>query len=343
MEMDVKFFINSIREKTGIDCSIYTSNGEFVAGNNVYKVSVPSQLNGVSIDEQNNCTLFPFFYKNKGFVGRIEGKTNAEKNYALLLKELAENFFVKETLSQADLFKAILLGEINKTQIVKHMHKFSIKDAPCFVMLISINENRLEEAKNMLASCAETLDVVLELDGQIAFVKFIEDENVEYQSPAEYAEFIKQSMYEEIGVNAQIAIGSTVKSLLELSSSFSQAVSAFRMAKMFATKGEIHTFKEFMLVKLLEDLPKHKLSESLQTLMDVGAKEIFLDQEMLETAEEFLESSLNTSETSRKLYLHRNTLIYRLDKIEKATGLNIRKFSDAITFRLITILSNLVK
>ena len=78
-------------------------------------------------------------------------------------------------------------------------------------------------------------------------------------------------------------------------------------------------------------------------LMDTNAREIFDDEEMVNTAEEFLENSLNVSETSRKLYLHRNTLTYRLDKIEKATGLNIRKFSDAVTFRLITILSKLVR
>ena len=61
------------------------------------------------------------------------------------------------------------------------------------------------------------------------------------------------------------------------------------------------------------------------------------------TAEEFLESSLNISETSRNLFMHRNTLTYRLDKIERATGLNIRKFSDAVTFRVITILYKLLK
>jgi carbohydrate diacid regulator len=94
---------------------------------------------------------------------------------------------------------------------------------------------------------------------------------------------------------------------------------------------------------MLEDLPKYKLNENLAILLDAGAKEIFTDEEMLNTAEEFLENSLNVSETSRKLYLHRNTLTYRLDKIEKATGLNIRKFSDAVTFRLITILSGLIR
>ena len=63
---------------------------------------------------------------------------------------------------------------------------------------------------------------------------------------------------------------------------------------------------------------------------------------MVNTAEEFLERSLNVSETSRTLYMHRNTLMYRLDKIERVTGLNLRKFSDAVTFRLIPILNKLV-
>ena len=64
---------------------------------------------------------------------------------------------------------------------------------------------------------------------------------------------------------------------------------------------------------------------------------------MVNTAEEFLENSLNVSETSRNLFMHRNTLMYRLDKIERVMGLNLRKFSDAVTFRIITILFKLVK
>ena len=77
--------------------------------------------------------------------------------------------------------------------------------------------------------------------------------------------------------------------------------------------------------------------------MEINFKEIFEDEEMLETAEAFLQSSLNISETSRNLYMHRNTLLYRLDKIEKATGLNIRLFSDAVSFRVLSILYKLLK
>ena len=73
-----------------------------------------------------------------------------------------------------------------------------------------------------------------------------------------------------------------------------------------------------------------------------SAEEVFEDDDMMETAERFLENSLNISETARELFMHRNTLMYRLDKIERITGLNIRKFSDAVTFRVITILYKLL-
>ncbi len=83
--------------------------------------------------------------------------------------------------------------------------------------------------------------------------------------------------------------------------------------------------------------------EYLAELSDERSREVFEDEEMLNTAESFLQSSLNVSETSRNLYMHRNTLLYRLDKIEKITGLNIRSFSDAVSFRVLTILYRLLK
>lgn len=105
----------------------------------------------------------------------------------------------------------------------------------------------------------------------------------------------------------------------------------------------MHTYREFILIKMLEDIPEGKLGDYLSVLLDKEAKELLRDEEMVNTAEEFLENSLNVSETSRNLFMHRNTLMYRLDKIERVMGLNLRKFSDAVTFRIITILFKLVK
>ena len=71
-------------------------------------------------------------------------------------------------------------------------------------------------------------------------------------------------------------------------------------------------------------------------------QEILEDEEMLNTAEAFLQNNLNVSETSRQMYMHRNTLLYRLDKIEKSTGLNVRQFADAVSFRVLTVMYKLL-
>ena len=345
MNSELVSFVNEVSIKTGISFSVYTYKGDFVAGEQLDCPVNFEQIDEIVVDYKNNCTAFPILFKGKSFNCVLKGNTIVEKNYAILISQLAENYFSKEYgLSEEDFFKALLFGEINPSQINKYMHKYALKDLPCFVMLINTPLSQAKECENFLTNCVETFDFFVRISQeQIAFVKFIEDQMNEGQSSTEYAEFIRQSLYEEMGVKVKIAVGGVVNAVSELNVSFLQAETTFRMNGVLGSKGDIHSFKEYVLIKMLEELPKHKLSENLQTLMDAGAKEIFSDDEMLMTAEEFLENSLNTSETSRKLYLHRNTLIYRLDKIEKATGLNIRKFSDAITFRLITILSRLVK
>ena len=345
MEKEIKSFIAEVMENTGIDFSVYTQAGELLAGQDVILDKTNLDADGVKVDEQNAQTLFALKFKGKKFIGCINGATNIESNYAFLISKLCENLYFKDTgLNKQEFLKMALFGEIGQAQIYKYMRKFSIKDQPVYAMLISVEKEFIEDVKNVLSSSADGNDFVATTDDeQVAFAKFVDESLPEYQSPTEYAEFIKQMVYEETGTYCKIAIGSTVKGLGSLSLSYAQALSTQALQQTLGARGDVHTFKEFLLIKMLEDLPKYKLNENLDALMDSGAKEIFSDEEMLETAEEFLENSLNTSETSRKLYLHRNTLIYRLDKIERGTGLNIRKFSDAVTFRLITILSRLTK
>jgi carbohydrate diacid regulator len=181
------------------------------------------------------------------------------------------------------------------------------------------------------------ISVVLD-DNQVGFVKFFRDEDTEYRSFNEYAEFLYQSILEETGMHVYITLGAAVSEIGHIPSSFSQALSAYRMKDSVNLSGNVHSFKEYVFTKIIEDLPKPRRNEYLDLLLDSEAEDVFTDKEMIQTAEVFLENNLNVSETSRKLFLHRNTLTYRLDKIERQTGLDIRKFSDAVTFRLITVL-----
>ena len=134
-----------------------------------------------------------------------------------------------------------------------------------------------------------------------------------------------------------------MQSVAHASKSLTQALETKRMSLSMNYTYGVHTYKDFMLYHVLEELPDYKLNEFYKLLTDYSDSQIFSDDEMTSTAEEFLENSLNVSETSRKMFLHRNTLNYRLDKIEKETGLDIRKFSDAIIFRLIILLKNLLR
>ena len=348
MDSELNILLNSLKEKTGIDIVVFAEGMKFVIStDNSTSILMPTDKNftGVYPDVSTGNTYFKIKYKNANLIGYVKGVGRVEKNYALLICELIESSTGRELqLSQSEYLKSILLGECNPSQIQTYEKKYSVPDRPCFVLAISTLGVRRQEILNVLNNfSAGESDFAVSIDDNIfAYVKSMDDEG-DYQSATDFAGFLAQSVKEETGITVSVGVGGTFKGMADANGSYQQALMAVRMATVMNSKGYVHSFKEYVLLKMLEDLPKFKLNEYLNILLDENAKDVFGDSEMTNTAEEFLENSLNVSETSRKLYLHRNTLMYRLDKIERETGLNIRKFSDAVTFRLVTILFKLLK
>lgn len=300
------------------------------------------QFEGVTDDGAN--TFFRFLHKNAGYIGVLEGVEKTQYAYATMLPSYIESFAEKESeLSKTEYLKRILLGECSLNGIYKYTAKFSVRNAACFALLIRAKE-RMDDVISLVENYGgNSLDTVVKMDGKhCVLVKYLSEEENDYRSTVDYAEFLSQSLKEELGLEVAVGVGGTVRELKDVSFSYEQASAALRYADKFSGKGNVRSYREFMLVKMLEDIPESKLAEYLAELTDQSTEEIFEDEEMLSTAEEFLESSLNVSETSRNLYMHRNTLLYRLDKIEKATGLNIRLFSDAVSFRVLTVLHKLL-
>ena len=344
MYTDIKNFIMGIKENTGVDISAFLPDGQLIFGECTLLDLTTNQIGQTSVVD--GYTVFPFKYKNKDYFGAIKGQGQTQNVCVYLVREIATNTAANDsTLSREEFCSAVLFGEANYSQVERYVKKYGIKNSPSFVLVLSTTEGAAGEVKNLLKNFSmDTADLVMEIDPtKIALVKFVMDENVDYHSMTEYAEFLQQSIFEETGAPIKIFIGGMAKTLQQLNYSFEQAMACCKMAETLGSNANVYSFKEFIFVKIIQDLPKHKLVEYLELLTDDVAKEVFSDKDMISTAEEFLESSLNVSETARKLYLHRNTLIYRLDKIEKETGLNIRKFSDAITFRLITVLYKMTR
>lgn len=151
--------------------------------------------------------------------------------------------------------------------------------------------------------------------------------------PEHLAEQIRDTLAREIGVNAVIGIGSPVMHLRELADRYKEAQTAIEVGKVFDTEKSIISYENLGIGRIIYQLPT--------TLCEMFLSEVFkknpiesLDQETLYTINKFFENNLNVSETSRKLFVHRNTLVYRLEKIKKLTGLDLREFDHAIVFKV---------
>lgn len=346
MESELNLLLNDIKSSTGIDISVYAETKKFfysTKGKDAQIIYATKTFDGVYNDKEVDKTYFKIRFKNTNLIGIIDGATKTEYNYATLIMGLIESEAnADKKMGKSDYLKALLNGDLNRTQIQKYINKFSMSGEPCFVIGVMVNGGNIESVKTFTENFMDSNDIVLVMDDSTcACIRFCENTE-DYHSANEFALALNECLMEELGVKANVGVGNTVKSLTEATQSYQQAQTVLRMSTLFGDGVGVHTYKEFLLIKMLEEIPKYKLNEYLEMLLDEGAKAVFSDAEMIKTGEEFLKNDLNISETSTALYLHRNTLMYRLDKIEKATGLNIRKFADAVTFYLITILMGVI-
>ena len=133
--------------------------------------------------------------------------------------------------------------------------------------------------------------------------------------------------------NVRIAYGTIVNELKEVSRSYKEAKMALDVGKIFFGERDVIAYSELGIGRLIYQLPIPLCKMFIKEIFDAKSPDDF-DEETLITINKFFENSLNVSETSRQLFIHRNTLVYRLDKLQKSTGLDLRVFEDAITFKI---------
>ena len=147
------------------------------------------------------------------------------------------------------------------------------------------------------------------------------------------ARSIEKTLMEELGIRTIIGVSTNARHLRELADKYKEAQVAIDVGRIFENDKTIINYESLGLGRIIYQLPT--------TLCEMFLNEVFkknpietLDEDTLETINKFFENNLNVSETSRKLYVHRNTLVYRLEKIKKMTGLDLREFDHAIVFKV---------
>ena len=180
-------------------------------------------------------------------------------------------------------------------------------------------------------------DILVEMDRH-TLVLLKSMDNIEgYDDLTQLGEAMEQTIMSETGEQPIIAIGECKVLLSEIGASYRAAQRAMEIGRIFRPDSNIYAFNRLVLERFLAEIPRDLGMRYHHMLFNRKTQRLF-NEEMLHTIEMFFAKDLNLSDTARQLYIHRNTLVYRLDKIQRQTGLDLRKFEDAITFRMLLLL-----
>lgn len=189
----------------------------------------------------------------------------------------------------------------------------------------------METVRTLFSS--KTKDFITAVDEKnIILVKEIKPSET-YEDMRKTAKVIVDMLNTEAMSSVNVAYGTIVNEIKEVSRSYKEAKLALDVGKIFYSDRKIIAYSNLGIGRLIYQLPLPLCKMFIKEIFDGKSPDEF-DEETLTTINKFFENSLNVSETSRQLYIHRNTLVYRLDKLQKSTGLDLRVFEDAITFKI---------
>ena len=272
----------------------------------------------------------------------LPGDSSDVCSCAILASELVSSM-TRVELPNADreqTFRSILRGEVEGAEMetMALEHEIALEQDRCVVMLHLQNVDA-ESALNILSAITgdNSDDAVVEMDRHtLVLVKKL-DEQGDYDDIDQLGQAIENTFMSEANHQVYIGIGEMKPTLGLLSESMREARRAIDVGRIYRKEEYVFIYRKMLIERFLAKVPEDTSQEFHQMMFNRKTARLFND-EMIHTIEKFFENSLNLSETSRQLYIHRNTLVYRLDKVQRIIGLDLRAFDDAVTFKLMMLL-----
>ena len=248
----------------------------------------------------------------------------------------------KERFDKSNFIQNLILDNLLLVDVYNRAKKLHIPvEAKRGVILVEIRNEKVQDAieilKNMFISRSN--DFITAIDEKNIIIVRNLEESDDYESIEAIARMIVDMLNSEAMAKARVSYGNIIHEIKDVSRSYKEAKMALDVGKIFYVEKNIVGYNNLGIGRLIYQLP--------MPLCEMFMKEVFggklpesLDDETLNTINKFFDNNLNISETSRQLFLHRNTLVYRLEKIQKSTGLDIRVFDDALTFKIALMVSS---
>ena len=346
--MSVQIFqniINQMKDTLNREVGVVDIRGVVVAGSDPKKISeTRSGIYGELTFDENVMVVNGYSYRSINnsvqpeYAVFVEGEDSvAEKISAVLMVTFGNiKVLYEEKNDRSALVKNILLDNVLPNDIyikAKELH-FSL-ETPRVVFLVNFQNKNNHVPYDMIQNLFpdKENDFLINIAEQsIALVKEVKP-YVRVEELESIAREIADTLSGEFYITVSIGVGTIVDNIKYLARSFKEAMISLEVGKIFDANKNIICYESLGIARLIYQLPT--------TMCDMFIQEVFkreayesLDSEILATVTAFFENSLNVSETARKLFIHRNTLVYRLDKVQRLTGLDLREFDHAITFKV---------
>lgn len=345
--------LNEIKEISQLELGLFQSNGKLVVSTTEMSKDTDTLVEQFleSAETEQFCgdyQLFKINIENEteyvlvtcGSVenGVVIGKMAASQIKTLILsksEEFDRNVFIQN----------VLLGNLLTIDMFSKAKKLHIEVKPRVTYVIDTgNKNTdwvMELVKNL--SNLKAGDFVTTVDEHsVVLVKDVSglESNLRGNSELleEELEGIAMSLVDSIHMEAMVKVrvgyGNVVTQIQDIAQSFQEAKMALQVGKVFYVEKDTISYGKLGIGRLIYQLPMSLCNMFIKEVFGDKIPEVLDDEEAMSTISKFFENNLNISETARQLYVHRNTLVYRLERIEKEIGLDIRKFDDAMTFRI---------
>lgn len=339
--------LEEMKEITKLNMLLFNNKGKEVAAT----MPVSMELEQMALDFCNSLAEQQSFKEFQFFKVVVENETE----YVLVLQGSGDEVYtlgrmavcqvrnlVLSSVEQFDrnnFIQNVLLGNMLIVDIYGKAKKLHIDQAPRVVFVIDTgnknNDDAMELVKNL--SNVKTKDFVTSIDEHsiilVKDVSDISDEELE-ETLEGIAKLLVDNLHMEAMIKVRVGYGNRVQQIPEITDSFQEAKMALEVGRVFYVECDTISYGRLGIGRLIYQLPMSLCEMFIKEVFGDNIPEVLDDEEAMSTISKFFENNLNISETARQLYVHRNTLVYRLERIEKSIGLDIRTFDDAMTFRI---------
>ena len=337
--------VHQMKDTVNRVIGVIDENATVVACSELSKIGTSNDFFSIEFGEYHDIfipdgyTYKPFgVHVKPDYAVFVEGTDEIAGKYASILAISLSSIkqYYDEKYDRNNFVKNIILDNVLPGDIsVKSRELHFNADINRVVFLINIVASNDVSAYDVIQNLFpdKNKDFVFNInESDIVLVKEIKN-NIDVKDLEKLARSISDTLQTEFFTRVNIGIGTPVIGVKDLARSFKEAQIAIEVGKVFDTEKNIVSYDNLGIARLIYHLPTTLCETFLKEVFKKGSIES-LDHETLFTIQRFFENNLNVSETSRKLFVHRNTLVYRLDKIKKLTGLDLREFDHAIIFKI---------